>query len=201
MYYTIDETRGALKAGKITSVQLVQNAIDTFNKDKSASIPLNAFIEMYDDAVSKAEAADKLISQAKANGTLDKLFSEKPLLGLPFANKDNINCKGHRLTCASKILEGYVAPYNATVIERLENAGAIPLGRCNRWVLLQNIQAMAQPVIRSTANLFREVLRVVLLRLLLLIRHCLALEQKLVVLSAFLQATAVFMVLNQLMVY
>ena len=43
MYYTIDETRGALKAGKITSVQLVQNAIDTFNKDKSASIPLNAF--------------------------------------------------------------------------------------------------------------------------------------------------------------
>ena len=132
MYYTIDETRGALKAGEITSVQLVQNAIDTFNKDKSASIPLNAFIEMYDDAVSKAEAADKLISQAKANGTLDKLFSEKPLLGLPFANKDNINCKGHKLTCASKILEGYVAPYNATVIERLENAGAIPLGRCNQ---------------------------------------------------------------------
>ena len=105
MYYTIDETRGALKTGKITSVQLVQNAIDTFNKDKSASIPLNAFIEMYDDAVSKAEACDKEISEAKAKGTIDELFSKKPLLGLPFANKDNINCKGHRLTCASKILE------------------------------------------------------------------------------------------------
>ena len=132
MYYTIDETRGALKTGKITSVQLVQNAIDTFNKDKSASIPLNAFIEMYDDAVTKAEACDKEISEAKANGSIEELFSKKPLLGLPFANKDNINCKGHRLTCASKILEGYVAPYNATVIERLENAGAIPLGRCNQ---------------------------------------------------------------------
>ena len=43
-----------------------------------------------------------------------------------------MNCKGHRLTCASKILEGYVAPYNATVIDRLEKAGAIPLGRCNQ---------------------------------------------------------------------
>ena len=132
MYYTIDETRGALKTGKITSVQLVQNAIETFNKDKSAPIPLNAFIEMYDDAVTKAEACDKEISEAKANGSIEELFSKKPLLGLPFANKDNINCKGHRLTCASKILEGYVAPYNATVIERLENAGAIPLGRCNQ---------------------------------------------------------------------
>ena len=132
MLYTIKETREALLSGKTTSVQLVKEARDTFEKDKSAAIPLNAFIEMFDDAVVKAEEADKEIADAKAAGNAEKLFEEKPLLGIPFAIKDNMNSKGHRLTCASKILEGYVAPYNATVIERLEKAGAIPLGRCNQ---------------------------------------------------------------------
>lgn len=132
MLYTIKETREALLSGKTTSVQLVKEARDTFEKDKSAAIPLNAFIEMFDDAVVKAEEADKEIAEAKAAGNAEKLFEEKPLLGIPFAIKDNMNSKGHRLTCASKILEGYVAPYNATVIDRLEKAGAIPLGRCNQ---------------------------------------------------------------------
>ncbi|MCR4743316.1 MAG: Asp-tRNA(Asn)/Glu-tRNA(Gln) amidotransferase subunit GatA [Treponema sp.] len=132
MYYTIKETREALKSGKTSSLQLVKDSIDTFNKDKSAPIPLNAFIEMYDDALKNAEAADKEIQEAKAAGNLDKLFEEKPLLGIPFANKDNISSKGHKITCGSKILSGYVAPYNATVIARLEKAGAIPLGRCNQ---------------------------------------------------------------------
>ncbi len=132
MFYTIKETREALKAGKITSKELVECSIKTFETDKSSKIPLNAFIEMYEDAVTKAEACDKEIAEARAAGTIDKLFEEKPLLGIPFANKDNINSKGHRLTCASKILEGYVAPYNATVIDRLEKAGAIALGRCNQ---------------------------------------------------------------------
>ncbi len=132
MYYTIKETREALKTGKITSKSLVEASINTFEKDKSSAIPLNAFIEMYEDAVKVAEECDKQIADAKTNGTLDKLFLEKPLIGIPFANKDNISSKGHRLTCGSKILEGYVAPYNATVINRLENAGAIVLGRCNQ---------------------------------------------------------------------
>lgn len=134
MLYTINEAREALKNGKITSAELVKSALDTFEADKSAAIPLNAFIEMYEDAMAKAEAADKEIAEAKAAGAdaLNKLFEDKPLLGLPFANKDNISSKGHKLTCGSKILEGYVAPYNATVINRLEAAGAIPLGRCNQ---------------------------------------------------------------------
>ena len=134
MFYTIKDTRDALKKGDVTSVELVNSAVETFNKDKNAPIPLNAFIEMYEDASEKAAAADKEIAAARSAGSdaLNKLFEEKPLLGIPFANKDNISCKGHRLTCASKILEGYVAPYDATVIARLEKAGAIPLGRCNQ---------------------------------------------------------------------
>ena len=134
MFYTINDTRAALKSGETTSEKLVRSAVETFEKDKSAPIPLNAFIELYEDAVEKAQAADKEIAAARAAGAgaLDKLFEEKPLLGIPFALKDNMNSKGHRLTCASKILEGYVAPYNATVIDRLEKAGAVALGRCNQ---------------------------------------------------------------------
>ena len=132
MYYTIKETVAALKAGETTSEKLVQASIDTFEKDQKSDRPLNAFLEIYSDAIELAKAADAEISSARSAGTLDKLFEEKPLLGIPFANKDNISSKGHRLTCSSKILEGYIAPYNATVIDRLCKAGAIPLGRCNQ---------------------------------------------------------------------
>lgn len=132
MFYTINETIEALKSGSVTSVQLVQESIDTFENDKKSDKPLNAFLEIYGNAVELAKEADAKIAEARSNGTLDKLFEEKPLLGLPFANKDNISVQGQHLTCASKILDGYKAPYNATVIKRLIQAGAIPLGRCNQ---------------------------------------------------------------------
>ena len=132
MYYTIKETVAALKSGETTSEKLVQSSIDTFSADQKSEKPLNAFLEIYDDVLELARQADKEISDARNNGTIDELFEKKPLLGVPFANKDNISCKGKRLTCSSKILEGYVAPYNATVIARLIEKGAIPLGRCNQ---------------------------------------------------------------------
>ncbi len=132
MYYTIKETVAALKSGETTSEKLVQQSIDTFENDKKSQKPLNAFLEIYDDVLELAKKADEEISLARKNGTIDKLFQEKPLLGIPFANKDNISVKGKALTCSSKILEGYHAPYNATVIARLVQKGAIPLGRCNQ---------------------------------------------------------------------
>jgi aspartyl-tRNA(Asn)/glutamyl-tRNA(Gln) amidotransferase subunit A len=51
--------------------------------------------------------------------------------GVPIAVKDNINVKGWEITCSSKILQGYVAPYNATVVEKMLEAGLSPYGRCN----------------------------------------------------------------------
>ena len=107
---TIKEAVAALKSGTVTSEKLVQDSINTFESDKKSSLPLNAFIEMYDDALELAKAADKEIQEAKSAGKLDELFEKKPLLGLPFANKDNISVRGKRLTCSSKILAGYVAP-------------------------------------------------------------------------------------------
>lgn len=132
--YTLSDTIEALKNGTVSSESIVKKAAEEFEKDKTSAIPLNAFLELFDDAVFKAQNADKEIAEARKTGgnALDELFETKPLFGVPFAVKDNISVKAHRLTCGSKILKGYVAPYNATVIERLEAAGAIPLGRCNQ---------------------------------------------------------------------
>ena len=131
-YKTIRETVEALKSGETSSVALVKESKETFEADKNSALPLNAFLEIYDDILKSAEAADQKISEARSSGSLEKLFDEQPLLGIPFAVKDNISVRGKKLTCSSKILEGYVAPYSATVIKRLEKAGAIPIGRCNQ---------------------------------------------------------------------
>lgn len=119
------------KAGNISSKALTEHFLGLYNQDCKSELPLNAFLEIYDDAVALAQKADEERQQAEVDGTLEKLFEEKPLLGVPFAVKDNISVKGKRLTCSSRILQGYVAPYDATVISRLKAAGAIPLGRCN----------------------------------------------------------------------
>ena len=131
-YKTIRETVEALKSGETSSVALVKESKETFEADKNSALPLNAFLEIYDDILKSAEAADQKISEARSSGSLEKLFDEQPLLGIPFAVKDNISVRGKKLTCSSRILEGYVAPYSATVINRLEKAGAIPIGRCNQ---------------------------------------------------------------------
>ena len=92
MYTTIEQTVSALKSGETTSLELVKKSIETFEADKKSEKPLNAFLEMYESAIGKAEVCDKEIQEARAKGSaaLDALFETKPLLGLPFANKDNI---------------------------------------------------------------------------------------------------------------
>ncbi len=67
----------------------------------------------------------------RAIAEAEKVDINLPLGGVPISIKDVINVKGHPCGCASKILEGYVAPYDATVIANLRAAGAIPFGRVN----------------------------------------------------------------------
>ncbi len=84
---------------------------------------LNAYLEVFDDVILEAERADKLLSE-KGN-------SAHSLAGIPIAVKDNILIQGKRATAASKMLENYVATYDATAITKLKDAGAFFLGRVN----------------------------------------------------------------------
>ncbi|MDP3661358.1 MAG: Asp-tRNA(Asn)/Glu-tRNA(Gln) amidotransferase subunit GatA [bacterium] len=82
---------------------------------------LNVYLEVFDDVREQAKEADKKIKAGKA----------EMLTGIPLAIKDNILIQGRRVGAASKILDGYVAPYDATAIKKLKDAGAVFLGRTN----------------------------------------------------------------------
>ena len=82
----------------------------------------------------KEELANKIDENKELGAYIEQLTSNRlstKAEGIPIAIKDNINVKGDNLTCCSNILKGYVAPYNATVIDNLEKAGLCAFGRTN----------------------------------------------------------------------
>jgi aspartyl-tRNA(Asn)/glutamyl-tRNA(Gln) amidotransferase subunit A len=116
---TITELSDKLTAGECTSVDIVNDllaSIDAHDGKVGAYLSIDR-----DSALEQAAAAD----EARAAG------ATSPMLGIPVAIKDLLNVKGQPCTCSSKILEGYTAPYDATVISKLREAGAVLLGRVN----------------------------------------------------------------------
>ncbi|MBM4152674.1 MAG: Asp-tRNA(Asn)/Glu-tRNA(Gln) amidotransferase subunit GatA [Kiritimatiellaceae bacterium] len=116
---TIVELSDLLERGGCTSVEIVQDvlaAIDAHDGTIHAYVTLDR-----ESALAQAKAAD----EKRAAG------AKGPLLGIPLAIKDLLNVKGQPCTCSSKILEGYIAPYDATAIAKLREAGAVFLGRVN----------------------------------------------------------------------
>ncbi|MCF7818892.1 MAG: Asp-tRNA(Asn)/Glu-tRNA(Gln) amidotransferase subunit GatA [Kiritimatiellales bacterium] len=116
---TIAELSEKLAVGECTSVEIVNDvlaAIDATDGKVGAYLTIDR-----SSALEQARAADAARAAGKKN----------PMLGIPVAIKDLLNVKGQSCTCASKILEGYVAPYDATVIAKLRAAGAVLLGRVN----------------------------------------------------------------------
>lgn len=114
------EIGAAIKAGQITAVDAVRAVIEQIegtDKEINAYITVNG-----EEALKKAAEVQEKIELGVLTG---------PLAGVPFAVKDNICTKGLKTTCASKILGDFAPVYNATVVERLENAGAIVLGKLN----------------------------------------------------------------------
>lgn len=115
---TIRKAHQHLLAGDFTAVELAEaylSEIEKKNKD------LNAYLEVFDDAREQAKAADKILKAGKAT----------VMTGIPLALKDNILMKGKRVSASSKILTGYVASYDSTVIAKLRAQGAVILGRTN----------------------------------------------------------------------
>lgn len=116
---TIKSVRESLDKGEFSTIDLVTEYLKVIEEKKD----LNAYLEVFSDALEQAKKADEEIKQG--------LGKEKPLLGIPFSIKDNILIDGRVATSASKILEGFKAPYDATVIKKLKDVGAIFLGRVN----------------------------------------------------------------------
>ena len=117
---TIVEAGRALRERRISVTELTQQALAAVARTNST---LNAFITITEEAA-RTRAAE--LDEDFARG-----IDHGPLHGIPVAHKDAFFTKGVRTTAGSKILANYNAPYNATVVDRLESAGAIVLGKTN----------------------------------------------------------------------
>ncbi|WP_353149440.1 Asp-tRNA(Asn)/Glu-tRNA(Gln) amidotransferase subunit GatA [Pollutimonas bauzanensis] len=115
---SIQSLRTALQERKLSARELAASALDA----AQARNDLNAFLHV-DPALTlaQADAADKLLASGQA-GTL---------AGIPIAHKDVFTTQGWRTTAASKMLAGYISPFDATVVSRLQQAGAVSLGKLN----------------------------------------------------------------------
>ena len=114
-YKTIKEIRSMISQKEISNKEIIQEVYKLIDENKH----LNAFITLNEEnSIKKAEA-------------LDKNPSDLPLAGIPIAQKDLFCTKGVRTTCASNILNNFIPPYSATVIENLEKADCISIGKTN----------------------------------------------------------------------
>jgi aspartyl-tRNA(Asn)/glutamyl-tRNA(Gln) amidotransferase subunit A len=120
---TITKARQGLLEGQFSAKDLARSYLEEIKKLDSN---VHAYLEVFGDVLEQAEEADKKLSRYKNS-------QEEPplLLGIPLAIKDNILIKDRRAGSASKILEGYIAPYDATVIKKLKESGAVFIGRTN----------------------------------------------------------------------
>jgi aspartyl-tRNA(Asn)/glutamyl-tRNA(Gln) amidotransferase subunit A len=118
--WTIATVRDALLTKKTSAREL---ANDFYTRIERRNPELNAFLALCPErAYAQADRVDAAVAKGKPL---------PPLAGVPVAIKDVISTEGVRTTCGSKILENYTPPYDATAIERLENAGAVILGKTN----------------------------------------------------------------------
>jgi aspartyl-tRNA(Asn)/glutamyl-tRNA(Gln) amidotransferase subunit A len=116
---SIHEARRHLDAGDFTSVALTRQILDEITRKDSL---INSYITVAEaGALAQAEAADEKIRKGEAG----------PLTGIPVGLKDLIVTQGMPTTCASRMLENFVSPYDATVVEKLLQAGAVIPGKLN----------------------------------------------------------------------
>ena len=118
----------ALRAGDVAAREVTEAHLERAERQNHA---LNAWLTIdRDRALGEADAADARLAEARRQGPA-ALEALHPLLGLPVALKDLVSVAGRQCTAGSRILEGYVAPYDAHITERLRDAGAVILGKTN----------------------------------------------------------------------
>jgi len=117
-HLTIRTAHEAFVKGDFSAVQLARAYLDQIAEKNTR---INAYLEVFGDVLEQAKVADERLKAGK--GSL--------LTGIPIAVKDNILIKGRKAGAASKILEGYVSPYDATAIARLKKEGVVFIGRVN----------------------------------------------------------------------
>ncbi|MEA1958237.1 MAG: Asp-tRNA(Asn)/Glu-tRNA(Gln) amidotransferase subunit GatA [Chloroflexota bacterium] len=116
---TIGQAQALLRKGEISSVELTRSVLDRISQVEDR---VRAFVTTTEDiALRHAEQADERIKTGDAT----------PLTGVPAIIKDNMCTRGIRTTCASRMLEDFVPPYDATVVERLNEAGMVMVGKGN----------------------------------------------------------------------
>ena len=129
---------------KISAVELTENI---FNRIDEKESEIGAYLEITRDVAKKsARLVDEKISRGE---------NILPLEGIPCAIKDNICTKGIKTTCASKILENFVPPYNATVVTKLAAQNPVLIGKAN----MQKIPAFTLRKILMTLNEYRAEVR------------------------------------------
>src|SRR5437763_14703123 len=135
MTATLDTTRllghelaARLRSGEVSSREVTKAHLDVAERKNHA---LNAWLVIeHDKALAEADAADARLAAARMEGPT-ALAALHPLLGVPVAVKDLVSVAGGPCTAGSRILEGYVAPYDAHITERLRQFGAVLLGKTN----------------------------------------------------------------------
>jgi aspartyl-tRNA(Asn)/glutamyl-tRNA(Gln) amidotransferase subunit A len=116
---SIAELAAGLRSGDFTSAELTRHYVARID---ALDPRLNAFITLdAEAALAAAKRADERLRRREGG----------QLTGIPIAHKDIFCTKGVKTSCASRMLDNFIAPYNATVVERLEQAGAVVLGKTN----------------------------------------------------------------------
>ncbi|OGV60658.1 MAG: aspartyl/glutamyl-tRNA amidotransferase subunit A [Lentisphaerae bacterium RIFOXYC12_FULL_60_16] len=139
---TVTKAVESLSENAVRSVDLVQALIGRIRERDPV---LGAYVDLNEaDALEQAAVADTRRAQGGAGR----------LLGVPLAIKDVLNVRGQSCRCGSRILEGYVSPYDATVVARLRAEGAVLLGRTNmdEFAMGSSTENSALKVTRNPAN-------------------------------------------------